>query len=71
MTEGDLRLNARLSAIEWLLNRIINERDIGEELSTAIAKELPEGSVAEMTRRHIRRISEGHFDFPDYRPDEP
>ena len=71
MTEGDLRLNARISALEWLINRLVNKYDISEEISAAISATYPEGSVAEMTKHHIQRVAHGEFSFPDYRPDEP
>lgn len=65
MTEGDLRLNARIMALEWLINRLVKKYDISEEISAAISAPFPEGSVGEMTQRHIRRVALGEFPLPD------
>ncbi len=65
MTEGDLRLNARLSAIEWLINQLAKKCDISEEVASVIGANVPEGSVAAMTKHHIQRIAQGTFPFPD------
>ena len=71
MTEGDLRLNARIIALEWLINRLVNKYDISEEISAVISTPFPEGSVQEMMQRHVRRVALGEFAVPDQRLDEP